>query len=198
MEKEGEEEKEEKEECMHVVVHVFNDSSFAKYEGYRAANRQTPLPPLLRGQSWWLRFVSRDTRQPHHSAANAQRPTKFSKVRAASDEARAGSTPAARRSGLGGDASMDKGSSTEDKAPSEGGYRKFVAGADFAALRAQGPVEGSVWKFKLLSYMQRTFVFRNLGCPLAKGSSDFGGFSCPTLGFRCSMYLFAPTPLSRP
>jgi hypothetical protein len=59
----GGQEDEEKEECLcvHVVVHVFVDSTFAKYEAYRAANRQHPLPPLLRGQSWWLRFVSRES-----------------------------------------------------------------------------------------------------------------------------------------
>jgi hypothetical protein len=207
-EQEQEQEQEQEEECMHVVVHVFNDASFAKYESYRAANRQTPLPPLLRGQSWWLRFVTRDTRpphHPHHSGGSAQRPTKLPKVCAASDAARARSSrsvsaAAALRSSAGvvGDALKHEMASTRDTAPSEGGYRKFSARADFAALRAQGPVEGSVCKFKLLSYMQRTFVFRNLGCPLAKGSSDFGGFSCAAFAFCRSVYLRTPAPLWRP
>lgn len=36
------------------------------------------------------------------------------------------------------------------------------------ALLAGGPIPSSIWKFKLLSYMVRTFLFRNCGTALAK------------------------------
>ena len=55
-------------------------------------------------------------------------------------------------------------------------YMPFEGGADFVALRRQGAVEGSMAKFKLLSYTMRTFCFRNLGVPLAKGASDWVQF----------------------
>ena len=55
-------------------------------------------------------------------------------------------------------------------------YAPFEGGENFAALQRQGAAEGSIAKFKLLSYAMRTFCFRNLGTPLAKGATDFAQF----------------------
>ncbi|EKX47290.1 hypothetical protein GUITHDRAFT_106740 [Guillardia theta CCMP2712] len=42
---------------------------------------------------------------------------------------------------------------------------------DMDTLLSHGPLEGSVWKFKVVSYMIRTFLYRNLGSVLAKNGN---------------------------
>ena len=81
-----------------------------------------------------------------NSCANAKkkRPTKVSKVRVANDAASAAAELMLQ------DATVVM----SDVSPSQDSYKRFAEWAGFSALRAQGPVEGFVSKFKLLCYMQ--------------------------------------------
>jgi len=194
----------EEEVCMHVVVHVFNDASFAKYQHYRACNTQLQLPPLLRGQSWWLHFTPVLANPPLHSTL---RPIKLRKtdkncevMGAARAEAVDGATVCNSQEG-GERAPLEDGQGRQDT-----GCGDVVLVQDFVdlgVLRGQGPLEGSISKFKLLSYTHRTFLFRNLGLALARGLVDLDGYvsvcahsdTCP-LRYKSIQFMPTSTPTS--
>jgi len=174
----------EEEVCMHVVVHVFNDASFAKYQHYRACNTQLQLPPLLRGQSWWLHFTPVLANPPSHSTLRPRKMSKTDKNCEVMGGARhvpdavhgatvCNSQEGGERAAL-EDVALEDGQGRQDT-----GCRDVVLFQDFVdlgVLRGQGPLEGSISKFKLLSYTHRTFLFRNLGLALARGLVDLDGY----------------------
>ena len=144
----------------------------------RSAQPQLGLPPLLRGQTWWLRF-----RQARPERSSHERPTKTLK----SFEESALAAPAA---------AAGPGALPEGQSLTLGGYGYVPFGDDAADLRAllrQGPLAGSMAKFKLLCYTNRTFCFRNLGTPLAKGAVDLAKYKS-SIGQLLSSPLFDGMP----
>ena len=158
----------------HVVVHIFNDSSFVKYAKRRASHPEDCLPPLLRGQTWWLHFAP--------TGPSGERPVKRSR-RAAGKETSTEATTGWPRStdsergaagrGLGAGKGCDAGRGRVSGSISPAAeYSAYEPPPALEFLRGQGPREGSIYKFKLLCYTHRTFIFRNLGAALAKGTLD--------------------------
>jgi hypothetical protein len=145
----------------------------------RSAQPQLGLPPLLRGQTWWLRL-----RQAPPGDSSHQRPTKTLK----GSERSALAAPAAPPAAAG------PGALPEGRSLTLGGYVPFGDdAADLRALLRQGPLAGSMAKFKLLCYTNRTLCFRNLGTPLAKGAVDLAKYMS-SIGQLLSSALFDGMP----
>lgn len=141
-----------------VCVHILQDWGFARYEKEREA--KGGLPPLLRGNTWHLSF--RRPKQSLHVSSVERLRDKFSND----------------AMGLGSPLGED-GSPRPNKQAKRGIEDTWGAQGVRRHLSDGGPIAGSMWKFKFLSYMYRTFLMRNCGTVLAK-TGDMGALCATT------------------
>lgn len=140
----------------------------------RSSHPQLSLPPLLRGQTWWLRYRCE---RSAGTSSNDARPSKTLRAASAAAEACGHLPDASGEAALVPSAARPRPacSAGSESPPPPTAYTPLAV-AGLEALVRQGPLEGSMAKFKLVCYTNRTFVFRNLGTPLARGAVDMARY----------------------
>jgi hypothetical protein len=141
-----------------VCVHILQDWGFARYEKERAANPAMLLPPLLRGNSW---YVCTSDSTPAQEDSIPSTPTAVISEMEKASLIEVGTRYRKRRE--------DSMSADDFPQPLKVAKRHTVCSMS-DILAAPGPKFGATFKFKLLSYTHRTFLLRNCGSTLAKTS----------------------------